>query len=663
VTASGERSVAGQHINIAATGDNIHINQVVLSDRRSAGAVPLREIDAIAADLAGAVLAQEIQQVSKLLGEGGKRIDLVYTYVPEPANAALGADSEGRLTDILRYYRKLRPSRLVITGDPGAGKTVLALQLVLADLDPWEGGKVPVRFSLTGWDTVLPLDDWLAEQLRVRFRIAQRHAKALVAERRVLPVLDGLDEMDAPGTPVEHRRASRALDHLNFYQDAGSGAPVILTCRSDQYKELAGSEKRLRDAARVEIRPLSPEQVIEYLKGRTASPTRWQAVLKAVADRRSVLAKALNSPWRLSLLTTVYEPKPLLAESRDRPDPAELLTFAAPDDIRDHLLSHYVSASLGRHSDGDRYSRQRTHRWLADIASRLAVVESVGYGGTDLALHELWPLAGFRRVRVVDALMTGLLGLAALWSVHAMLVLFPRPGVVEPPVELFLLPALWKAVRPSVPPPRILQLRRLRLRPQRRQLRRALVVGLLAGPLAGLAGAAEVSYAFGSPWKVAGVYGLAGGLVVGGALGLAAALTAPVGDAAPLDGGAQPTDPRQLVRDDLVTGLLVAAFFGVAVGLSLGPALGFAVAGTFGLAAGLLFGLYWWGGAGRRYLVALLCLRGRMPWRLGAFLHWAAEMGLLRISGAGYQFRHRELQDWLAESGSAKAPTVPGRDL
>lgn len=663
MTASGERSIAGQRINIAATGDNIHINQVVLSGRPSPGAVPLRKIDARAADLAGAVLSQEIQQVSKLLGEGGKRIDLVYTYVPEPANAAVGADSEGRLTDILRYYRKLRPNRLVITGDPGAGKTVLALQLVLADLDPWEGGQVPVRFSLAGWDTVLPLEDWLAEQIRVRFGIARRHAKALVAERRVLPVLDGLDELDAPGTPVEHRRASRALDHLNLYQGAGTSAPVILTCRTDQYKELAAAEKRLRDAARVEIRPLSPAQVVEYLKGRTTSPTRWQPVLEAVADRGSVLAEALNSPWRLNLLTTVYEPNPLVAGFRDPADPAELLTFATPDDIRDHLLSHYVSASLGRHSDGDRYSRQRTHRWLADLASRLAVVESVGMRGTDIALHELWPLAGFRRVRLVDVALTGLLWLAALWSVHAMLVLFPRPGVVEPPVELFGMAAVWKALRPSTPAPRILQLRRLRLRPQRRQLRRALVVGLLAGPLAGLVGAAEVSYAFACPWDVAGAYGLAGGLLVGGALGLAAALTAPVADGEPLDGGAQPTDPRQLVRDDLVTGLLVAAFFGAAMGLSLGPALGFVVACTFGLAGGLMFAQYWWVGAGRRYLVALLCLRGRLPWRLGAFLHWAAEMGLLRISGAGYQFRHRELQDWLVESGSAKAPTVPGRGL
>ncbi len=52
-------------------------------------------------------------------------------------------------------------------------------------------------------------------------------------------------------------------------------------------------------------------------------------------------------------------------------------------------------------------------------------------------------------------------------------------------------------------------------------------------------------------------------------------------------------------------------------------------------------------GAGRRYLVFLLCTRGRLPWRLGAFLNWGYDAGLLRVSGVAYQFRHRELQDWL----------------
>ena len=37
-----------------------------------------------------------------------------------------------------------------------------------------------------------------------------------------------------------------------------------------------------------------------------------------------------------------------------------------------------------------------------------------------------------------------------------------------------------------------------------------------------------------------------------------------------------------------------------------------------------------------------------LPWRFGRFLHWCYEAGLIRVAGISYQFRHRELQDYLA---------------
>jgi hypothetical protein len=37
-----------------------------------------------------------------------------------------------------------------------------------------------------------------------------------------------------------------------------------------------------------------------------------------------------------------------------------------------------------------------------------------------------------------------------------------------------------------------------------------------------------------------------------------------------------------------------------------------------------------------------------VPWRLGHFLAWSYNAGLIRTAGIGYQFRHRELQDHLA---------------
>lgn len=40
--------------------------------------------------------------------------------------------------------------------------------------------------------------------------------------------------------------------------------------------------------------------------------------------------------------------------------------------------------------------------------------------------------------------------------------------------------------------------------------------------------------------------------------------------------------------------------------------------------------------------------RKHSPFRLARFLDWSCDAGLMRFSGPAYQFRHRELQLWLA---------------
>ncbi|MFB6980319.1 hypothetical protein [Streptomyces scopuliridis] len=91
---------------------------------------------------------------------------------------------------------------------------------------------------------------------------------------------------------------------------------------------------------------------------------------------------------------------------------------------------------------------------------------------------------------------------------------------------------------------------------------------------------------------------------------------------------------------------------------------------VYGLASGLEHGLttaleIWrlalgvaltWGfvsGEATLWSVALLLWTRRgtgrwLPWRLGRFLDWCSEAGLVRKAGLAYQFRHRELQDYLA---------------
>ncbi|GAA2281995.1 hypothetical protein GCM10010145_61820 [Streptomyces ruber] len=632
---------------------------------RDARADAAANAEAKARTLTAAVTAAETRQRAQLIGPGAHRIDLIFRHRSEPANNATGAADEGRLTDVVDYYRRLRPARLVITGEPGSGKTLLALDLLLGLLthpERTETDPVPVRLSLASWDTDRPLRDWLAEQVHDQFRdrgVTAADAWLLLDRHRVLPVLDGLDEMDTVATPVGQRRAPRALEQLNTYQHPTGNAPVILTCRTAQYAELTALDLRMREAARIEITPVTPAQAIAYLTARSTSPARWTTVFDTLAAApECALAQTLNTPWRLNLAATAYEERhpDTLGYLRD---PADLLGFASRSEVRDHLLGIYLPAAISQHPTRPGcYQSDQTHRWLAALAAHLAPPASAGVG-TDLVLHQLWPMAGRRRVRTADAFLTALLFLAldALLLTQVPMGLSPRELLGTAPVMLLGLGALLQAGRAHPQRPRAARLQRLRDSAQRRRIVRKTLRGLGAGLAGGLAVGLgvgltvdfAVGLAGGLPMALTG--GLTIGLVSGLAGGFALGLTSPAVPATHTSGLTSQADPRHLIRDDLVIGLVGGLTFGFAGGIAGALTFGAAFGLTFGLIAGftggLVGGLYFATGAGRRYVIFLCCSRGRLPWRLGAFLHWAYGAGLLRISGTAYQFRHRELQDWL----------------
>ncbi len=236
-----------------------------------------------------------------------------------------------------------------------------------------EADPVPVRVSLASWDTACPLQEWLVDQIHEQFRyrgISTDGARVLVDQHRILPVLDGLDEMDTDITPVGERRAVRALQQLNACQHPGGNAPIILTCRTAQYAQLAAADVRMREAARIEIAPVTAVQARDYLTARSTSPARWTTVMGTLtAAPGGTLARAWSTPWRLNLAATVYEERnaDTLAYLRRRD---QLLTFRSPSAVRDHLLAHYLPAAAHQHSTRPgRYRPAQVHLWLAALAA------------------------------------------------------------------------------------------------------------------------------------------------------------------------------------------------------------------------------------------------------------------------------------------------------
>jgi hypothetical protein len=626
----------------------------------------------LAEDLASCVMEVETFQRRQLLGADHVAIDVGFRAREQARSVVVhgpsGPVSGGRLGEIGSFYRLTRYGRVVITGRAGAGKTVLAVELVLALLeDRRPEDPVPVRLALAGWDTHRAFEDWLAERLVEEYDRHPAVARLLVRQGRVLPVLDGLDEMDPSAASLAAApRARAALETLNARFQGRAPAAVVLTCRTDQYEVLSGAGRGLRDSAWIDLAPVIAEQARHYLGGRSVH-NGWQPVLDELERHpQGRLASALSTPWQLALAATVY------AVGRD---PARLCARAVAGSVQTHLLEEFVAASVQLHPKSPgRFDAQAVQEWLGLLARHLRTVPpTIGArlwrGGPtgagladphppaapelDIVPHRLWLMAGPRRVRLAHlALCTVLIALAAVS--FGLLASLTRPA---PPL-LFVVAAavvvcLWGLPRWSQPwprPRRLMPYRRMRAGASCLQGGLAMLGTMSAAVLAIMVDMRPNSFAAGAMAAL----GIGAGLVM-------TMSTAFLGRATsrPVDDADRPvSDPLRLLRGDLVSGLLVAVVFGLVVGTGAGVTMGtaFGVAlGAVSLLAVILVANAW-----TRYAVLLLYARRVLPWRLGTFLDWAYQGGLLRISGNAYQFRHRELQEWLADQPGT-IPRTSGR--
>ncbi|MBJ6640624.1 NACHT domain-containing protein [Streptomyces sp. DHE7-1] len=190
-------------------------------------------------NLAEKVSRVEGERWQRLLG-GWHTINVEFAYIKPPYRApAISPATPGQeLESVVQDFRQTFPQRVLITGDPGAGKTVLAIRLILDILhDRKPEDPIPVLFSLAEWDTRMSLTGFVARMLERSYGIRRDLAQALIEARKILPVLDGLDEMDKSDAAVGTSRAARALVHMNEYQSGAtagrSSSPVDRPSTSD----------------------------------------------------------------------------------------------------------------------------------------------------------------------------------------------------------------------------------------------------------------------------------------------------------------------------------------------------------------------------------------------------------------------------------------------
>ncbi|GAA1149054.1 NACHT domain-containing protein [Streptomyces javensis] len=608
--------------------------------------------DRAAVELAGVVLAQWRDEAGARSLTGSTRLPVGWRadWTVADHREHVGADITGNtagLTELAAAFRALPAQRLVIIGAPGSGKTSLAILLTLELLSLRDANQpVAVPLLISSWDAGKEhFDVWLARRIHEEYvglseGLDRRRIRQLVRDRRVLPVLDGLDELPRP-------LRSAALEGLN--KMGADSTPLILTSRTAEYAELVEEEAVLQSAAVIAAQPVEGAAAAEYLRG-SSHPQRfrqWQVLLDHLTNHpEATAARALSSPLILWLARTVYagpdaEPAELADESRF-PDVAA---------IEGHLLDSLVPAAfpsgpVSPHQPHPvrEWGHAQAQRALGFLAAHLTATRTKELAWWEL--HRAKPPTVLKAPVLVAGYV--LLMASSTWFQEwitggdPFLGLQVAAGALTATLfgitggMLLAFSQLWKGPLPR---------RLAAFGKQRSRIPGLFWLLVFLAPIALFLTRDEPLLAL--------------GFIV------PALLMMVVG--APAD-TAQAVGPRALLngeRASTVLMLLVVApvigAMGTLATVSVGNRvvmIGSWMSGTVGVAS-VIMSLSPWA----QWLLAKVTLAGmgRLPWSTMTFLEDARRMGVLRQVGGVYQFRHSQLQTRLAANQRGGGTLAPRR--
>jgi len=228
--------------------------------------------------------------------------------VPHQQRTQLGSDT--RLVQI--FDDDAIGGKLLILGAPGSGKTTALLELcqelmTRAEHDATE--PMPVLCNLSSWrEDGRELAVWFVDHLKIKYGVRKDHGKAWLDNRLLVPLLDGLDEVDP-----EHQDA--CVRAINRFQQDSRPPHIVVCCRLAEYENYP---TKLQLNGAICLLPLGDDQIRQYLL-HAESAALWQGIS---GDQETL--ELARSPLLLSMISVAYE--------ETSPDEWQRLTSARSDD-------------------------------------------------------------------------------------------------------------------------------------------------------------------------------------------------------------------------------------------------------------------------------------------------------------------------------------------
>jgi predicted NACHT family NTPase len=243
--------------------------------------------------------------------------------------------------------------RLLILGQPGAGKTTMLLELAKKLVEQAENDlnePIPILLSLSSWQNdQQSITDWIVAELnsgKYYYKVRKDITKQWLEHGEIIPLFDGLDELAAP-------RQEQCVKKLNEFLQPGNWIyPLVVCSRIEEYQVYS---TKLALNTSLELQPFSDEQIQEYLRH-----TGNEQLGNSIKDDRE-LRQLAQTPFLLNVIVLTYQ-KLSLDMWQEFESSAQRLNY---------LFAAYVEVMLGRKYEGKRPSDETTKHWLSWLAGKL----------------------------------------------------------------------------------------------------------------------------------------------------------------------------------------------------------------------------------------------------------------------------------------------------